>query len=109
MTQPAQGQRHASIARGAQPTNRPRRSPDQAPCLARTLTDKAHARRNFVEIVSAFPAEVRYLIECLKQVYQTDAQAKQQHLSAEERLRLHQQQSRPVMEELHRWLQEQFD
>jgi hypothetical protein len=69
----------------------------------------AHARRNFVEIVSAFPAEVRYLIECLKKVYQTDAQAKQRHLSAEERLRLHQQQSGPVMDELHTWLQERLD
>ena len=68
-----------------------------------------HARRNFVEVVSAFPTEVRYVVECLKKVYQTEAQAKQQQLSPEQRLRLHQQQSGPVMDELHRWLQERFD
>jgi transposase len=68
-----------------------------------------HARRNFVEVVSAFPAEVRYVVECLKKVYQIDSQAKQQQLSPEQRLRLHQQQSGPVMDELHKWLQEQFD
>jgi hypothetical protein len=68
-----------------------------------------HARRNFVEVVSAFPAEVRYVVECLKKVYQTEKQAKQQQLSPEERLRLHQQQSGPVMDELHAWLQERFD
>jgi len=60
-------------------------------------------------VVSAFPAEVRYVVECLKKVYQTDTQAKQQHLSPEQRLRLHQQQSGPVMDELHNWLQERFD
>jgi hypothetical protein len=68
-----------------------------------------HARRNFVEVVSAFPTEVRHVVECLKKVYQTDTLAKQQQLSSEERLRLHQQQSGPVMDELHRWLQERLD
>ena len=68
-----------------------------------------HARRNFVEVVSAFPAEVKYVVECLKKVYQIDAQAKQQQLSPDQRLRLHQQQSGPVMDELHTWLQERFD
>jgi len=69
----------------------------------------SHGRRNFVEVVTAFPDEVRYVLECLKKVYQTDAQAKQQQLSPDERLRLHQQQSGPVMDELHRWLQQQFE
>jgi len=67
-----------------------------------------HARRNFVEVVSAFPTEVRYVVECLKKVYQAEAQAKQQKLSPDQRLTLHQQQSGPVMDELHNWLQEQF-
>ena len=67
-----------------------------------------HGRRNFVEVVEAFPAEVQYVLECLKKVYQTDAQAKQQQLSPDERLRLHQAQSGPVMKELHRWLTARF-
>jgi transposase len=69
----------------------------------------AHGRRNFVDVVQDFPAEVRYVLECLKKVYQTDAEAKQQHLSPEERMRLHQEQSKPVMDELHGWLKAQFD
>jgi len=68
-----------------------------------------HGRRNFVDVVKDFPAEVKYVLECLKKVYQVDAQAKEQHLSRDERLRLHQQQSGPVMDELHRWLKAQFD
>jgi len=69
----------------------------------------AHGRRQFVDVVEAFPSEVQYVIECLKKVYQTDAQAAEQHLSPAERLRLHQQDSGPVMEQLHRWLQAQLD
>ena len=60
-------------------------------------------------MVEDFPAEVTYVLECLKKVYQTDAEAKQQQLSPDERLRLHQEQSGPVMDELRLWLQTQFD
>jgi transposase len=69
----------------------------------------AHGRRNFVDVVNEFPAEVRYVLECLKKVYQTDAQAKKQQVSPDDRLRLHQEQSKPVMDELHRWLTAQLD
>ena len=68
-----------------------------------------HGRRNFVDVVEYFPDEVTYVLECLKQVYQIDAEAKQQQLSPDERLRLHQEQSGPVMDELQRWLKTQFD
>jgi transposase len=68
-----------------------------------------HGRRNFVEVVEDFPEEVRHVLESLKKVYKTDAQAKKQQLSPGERLLLHQQHSGPVMDELHRWLKAQFD
>ena len=68
-----------------------------------------HGRRRFVEIVEAFPAQVAHVLEALKQVYQVDAQAKEQQLSPEERLLLHQQRSGPVMEALHSWLSEQLE
>ena len=74
--------------------------------IANCLT---HGRRKFVDVVEAFPSEVEYVIECLKKVYRTDAQAAEQRLSPAERLRLHQQDSGPVMDQLHRWLQQQFD
>lgn len=69
----------------------------------------AHGRRNFVDVVEYFPSEVKYVLECLKKVYQTDAEAKEQQLSPEARLKLHQEQSGPVMDELHRWLKAQLD
>jgi hypothetical protein len=67
-----------------------------------------HGRRNFVDVVEYFPDEVKYVLECLKQVYQVDAEAKQQQLSPDERLRLHQERSQAVMDELHLWLPAQF-
>jgi hypothetical protein len=68
-----------------------------------------HGRRKFADVIEAFPSEVEYVIECLKKVYRTDGQAAEQQLSPAERLRLHQQDSGPVMDEFHRWLQQQFD
>jgi transposase len=68
-----------------------------------------HARRKFVDVVEDFPAEVEYLLDCLKKVYQIDAEAKRQKVSPDERLRLHQEQSGPVMNELHDWLKTRFD
>ena len=68
-----------------------------------------HGRRNFVDVVAAFPSQVRYVLERFKTVYKTDAEAKKQGLSPEERLRLHQEQSGPAMDELERWLKQQFD
>jgi len=68
-----------------------------------------HGRRNFVDVVAAFPSEVAYVLEHLKAVYKIDVEAKEQRRSAAERLRMHQEQSGPVMEELERWLKQQFD
>jgi len=64
----------------------------------------AHGRRQFVEIAPNFPAECRYVLETLGAVYYNDAVAREQTLSAEDRLKLHQKQSGPVMEQLHAWL-----
>jgi transposase len=69
----------------------------------------SHGRRRFVELADVFPQEVTYILEALKQVYQVDAEAQQQSLSAAQRLHLHQQRSGPVMAELHRWLEAQFE
>jgi transposase len=69
----------------------------------------AHARRRFVEVASSFPEECRLVLESLGKVYRHDAQAREQALSAQQRLLFHQQRSGPVMDELHRWLDAQFD
>jgi transposase len=68
----------------------------------------AHGRRQFVEIAPNFPDECRYVLESLGEVYGNDAMAREQALSAEDRLRLHQKQSGPVMEQLHAWLEGQI-
>lgn len=64
----------------------------------------AHGRRKFVEVVEAFPAEVRHVLEELAIVYRNDAEAKTKGLSPQERLGLHQEKSGPVMERLQKWL-----
>ena len=69
----------------------------------------AHARRNFVDLVPSFPEECRYVIEALAEVYHHDKMAKEQGLSADQRLRFHQDHSGPVMERLKEWLQKQFE
>jgi hypothetical protein len=68
----------------------------------------AHARRRFVEVTPNFPQECRFVLETLGQIYGNDAVAQEQGLSAEERLRFHQAQSGPVMDDLHVWLETQF-
>jgi transposase len=68
-----------------------------------------HSRRDFVDVVEAFPQQCRFVIESLGQVYAWDAQAKEQKLSPAERLALHQEQSKPVMDRLHTWLNQQLE
>jgi transposase len=69
----------------------------------------AHSRRRFVNVVPSFPEQCRYVLEVLGEVYGYDAQAEEQGLSPEERLRFHQEHSEPVMKQLHAWLRAQFD
>src|SRR5205823_5010866 len=68
----------------------------------------AHGRRQFVEVAENFPDECRYVLETLGQVYGHDAEAREQALTPERRLRFHQEHSGPVMEKLHGWLEAQF-
>jgi len=67
-----------------------------------------HARRQFVEVTANFPDECRLVIETLREVYKTDAEARTGGLSKERRLELHQEQSAPRMKELEEWLEKQL-
>jgi hypothetical protein len=69
----------------------------------------AHARRKHVELAESFPAQVRFVLETLREVYITDARARNEGLTPEQRLTLHQQQSAPRMAALEQWMQAQFD
>lgn len=68
----------------------------------------AHARRKYVDVAANFPAEVRFVLNTLKDVYKMDARAREEGLNPEQRLRLHQQESGPLMEALKAWMKAQF-
>ena len=68
----------------------------------------AHARRQFTDLVEAFPTECEYILETFKKVYRYDDQAKKMKLSPEQRLAYHQEHSAALMDEMHEWLSEQF-
>ena len=69
----------------------------------------SHGRRNFVELHDRFPEECRHVIEAFKVIYHNDKFARQEQMSAEARLAWHQTRSKPTMDDLHAWLQRQFD
>ncbi len=69
----------------------------------------AHARRRFVEVYDHFPEQCRSVLEALKTVYRNDAVARRRGMTAGERLRFHQAQSKPAMANLSDWLHRQFD
>jgi transposase len=69
----------------------------------------AHARRQFVEVNDNFPAECRHVLEAFEVVYHHDALSREQRQTGDERLRFHQQQSGPTMEQLRVWLKRQVE
>ncbi len=69
----------------------------------------AHARRQVVDVAPDFPEACRHVLEILAHVYHVDAQARAQQLSPDDRLRLHQTHSAPLMDTLQAWLHAQFD
>lgn len=69
----------------------------------------AHARRHFVNVVSAFPDECRHVLETLQQVFHHDELARQQRMDPKHRLTYHQQHSGPLMDKLEAWCKRQFD
>lgn len=68
----------------------------------------AHGRRKFSELEDVFPEECQVVIEALKQVFDHDEEARVKQMSPQARLAYHQTASRPIMEGLKRWLEQQF-
>lgn len=69
----------------------------------------AHGRRNFVELYDRFPEECRHVIEAFRVIYHNDKVAHEEKMSADARLAWHQTASQGTMDDLHSWLQRQFD
>jgi len=74
--------------------------------LANCLT---HGRRHFVDVAMNFPQECLYVLKILKDVYKNDDKAKREGMSAEQRLKFHQTESGPKMDELKTWLAAQIE
>lgn len=68
----------------------------------------AHGRRKFVEIEDFFPPECGHVIDLFAKVYRNDAVTKDKNLSTTERLEYHQEHSKPIMDELYAWLNQQI-
>jgi transposase len=69
----------------------------------------SHGRRKFVDVAANFPDECLHVLNILKDVYRNDAVARNEKMSPEKRLRLHQAESGPRMAELETWMAAQFD
>ncbi|HLA70354.1 MAG TPA: IS66 family transposase [Steroidobacteraceae bacterium] len=69
----------------------------------------SHSRRKYVELAESFPEEVRFVLQTLREVYKTDAQAHREGLDPQARLLRHQAESGPRMEVLARWMRAQLD
>lgn len=69
----------------------------------------AHGRRKFSDLEDVFPSECQVVIDALKQVFDHDEAARKAQLSPEARLAYHQEYSRPIMNDLKKWLNKQFD
>lgn len=68
----------------------------------------AHGRRKFVELLESYPRECRFVIETLAEVYRYDEDARMKQMSSWERLCFHQEKSKPLMDQLEQWFEEQF-
>jgi hypothetical protein len=69
----------------------------------------AHGRRRFVDVAGSFPQECIHVLEILKDVYGTDATARDRRMSPQERLHFHQAHSGPKMAELEAWMAAQLE
>jgi transposase len=67
-----------------------------------------HGRRQFVDVADCFPKECQHVLKSLATVYHNDALARERNLSPQQRLAFHQAESGPTIEELHIWLERQF-
>ena len=65
-----------------------------------------HARRYFIEAELAFPEHCERVLEDIATIYRNDNETRD--MDPDERLAFHQQHSRPIMDALYKWIEEQF-
>jgi hypothetical protein len=69
----------------------------------------SHGRRKFVELYDSFEPECRVIIEGLKKVYHNEEFAQGMQMSPTQRLQFHQEKSKPVMDRLKNWMDQQIE
>jgi hypothetical protein len=67
-----------------------------------------HGRRNFIDVETSFKEESEFVLELIAKVYGNDKHCKEATYTAEQRLAYHQEHSKPVMEQLKKWLDKAF-
>jgi transposase len=68
----------------------------------------AHARRNFEHALSNDAARAEKVLIWIQQIYAVEREAREKQLDTINRLLLRQEKSRPVMEEMGKWLLEEY-
>ena len=69
----------------------------------------SHGRRQFVSLIEHFPLACQFVIQILAKVYGFDAHCRDTEMSGIGRLAFHQTHSAPLMDELHIWMNAQFE
>ncbi len=69
----------------------------------------AHARREFVDVMTHFPDPVAWVLEQYAQIWRNDDHSREHQYDDQQRLEYHRQHSLPVMEQLRDWGQQQLD
>lgn len=78
-------------------------------CVVVDANCLTHARRNFVEQVNNFPAECRFVLEKLGELYGVDALCREHRLTQEQRLEVHARQSAPILAEMKTWMESELE
>ena len=68
-----------------------------------------HARRGFVDLADQFPLEIKYVINVFAEIFHFDAIAKEKGLNDDERLKFHQENSGPFIDDLKAWCRDQLE
>lgn len=69
----------------------------------------AHGRRHVCDEVENFPAECAFLLKAIRRVYRVEGLCRFYRLSDDQRLRVHQTWSGPVMDQIHSWTTAQLN
>jgi hypothetical protein len=63
----------------------------------------SHARRNFFDIKSRYPAEIDWVLETYARIWKAEDAVKEANLNPDQRLAYHQQHSLPAMQAIREW------